>query len=98
VKFDLLLNGKVHNFEIRNSIKRSVFVVQRTVFSEGGTDLRNVIQINLKLKFERYKQLLFLVSTIHNAVRHVYNNINSQLDATVIILLIISITSACFGR
>jgi len=29
---------------------------------------------------------------------HLYNNINSQLDATIIILLIISISSACFGR
>jgi len=27
-----------------------------------------------------------------------YNNINSQLDATIIILLIISISSTCFGR
>jgi len=26
------------------------------------------------------------------------NNINSQLDATIIILLIISISSTCFGR
>ena len=30
--------------------------------------------------------------------QHWYNNINSQLDATVIILLIISISSTCFGR
>jgi hypothetical protein len=28
----------------------------------------------------------------------IYNNINSQLDATIIILLIISISSTCFGR
>jgi hypothetical protein len=27
-----------------------------------------------------------------------FNNINSQLDATIIILLIISISSTCFGR
>ena len=27
-----------------------------------------------------------------------YNNINSQLDATIIILLIISMSSTCFGR
>jgi len=31
-------------------------------------------------------------------VHHWYNNINSQLDATIIILLIISISSTCFGR
>ena len=30
-------------------------------------------------------------------VHHWYNNINSQLDATIIILLIISISSTCFG-
>jgi len=28
---------------------------------------------------------------------HGYSNINSQLDATIIILLIISISSTCFG-
>ena len=32
------------------------------------------------------------------AVHHWYNNINSQLDATIIILLMISISSTCFGR
>ena len=31
-------------------------------------------------------------------VHHWYNNINSRLDATVIILLIISISSTCFER
>jgi len=31
-------------------------------------------------------------------VHHWYNNINSQLDATIIILLIISISPTCFGR
>jgi hypothetical protein len=31
-------------------------------------------------------------------VHHRYNNINSQLDATIIILLITSISSTCFGR
>jgi len=31
-------------------------------------------------------------------VHHSYNNINSQLDATIIVLLIISINSACSGR
>jgi len=31
-------------------------------------------------------------------VHHWYNNINSQLDATIMILLTISISSTCFGR
>ena len=31
-------------------------------------------------------------------VHHWYNNTNSQLDATIIMLLIISISSTCFGR
>jgi hypothetical protein len=31
-------------------------------------------------------------------VRHWYNNINSQLDATITVSLIISISSTCFGR
>jgi len=31
-------------------------------------------------------------------VLHRYNNINSRLDATIIILLTISISSTCFGR
>ena len=31
-------------------------------------------------------------------VHHWYNNINSQLDETIILLLIISISSTCFGR
>jgi len=31
-------------------------------------------------------------------VHHWYNNIISQLDATIIILLMISISSTCFGR
>ena len=37
------------------------------------------------------------VSLVHNAVEH-KDNINSQLHATVITSLIISISSACFGR
>ena len=37
------------------------------------------------------------VSSVHNAVEH-KDNINSELDATVITLLIISISSACFGQ
>jgi len=69
------------------------------VFSEGGSDdIRNVIWKNLKLKIKGYKELFFQASTIHNAVRHVYYNINSQLDAAIIILLIISISSTCFWR
>jgi len=31
-------------------------------------------------------------------VHHWYNNINSQLDGTIIVLLIISFSSTCFGR
>jgi len=31
-------------------------------------------------------------------VHHWYNNINSQLDAIIIVLLIITISSTCFGR
>ena len=46
-----------------------------------------VLLINYGFKFD-------VCVTAH----HWHNNINSQLDATIIILLIISISSACFGR
>ena len=35
---------------------------------------------------------------VYVTVHHRYNNINSQLHATIIILLIISISPICFGQ
>ena len=45
-----------------------------------------------RLKYKRYE--FDVCVTVH----HWYNNIKSQLDATILILLIISISSTCFRR
>ena len=42
--------------------------------------------------------LLHLVGCFYYYVHHWYCNINSELDSTITILLIISISSTCFGR
>jgi len=42
--------------------------------------------------------MLKLAFDVCVTVHHLYNNINSQVDATIIILLIMSIISTCFGR
>ena len=41
---------------------------------------------------------IFSVSCLCDRATLIYNNINSRLDATMIILLTISISSTCFGR
>ena len=38
------------------------------------------------------------VMKIETKIKIRYNNMNSQIDATMIILLTISISSTCFGR
>jgi len=45
-----------------------------------------------------FKLNFLLIFYVCVSVHHRCNNINSQLDATIIILLIISISSTCFGR
>ena len=81
----------------------TVGTVEINKWSSFSASLHVVIRLVAKLRARTVTPRSFTCKIyrpfdVSVTAHHWYNSINSQLDATIIILLIISISSTCFGR
>ena len=81
------------------TLESTAFVALRYVDTDAGVATRaGVATVTLLTVGTHVARATLALVPILCRVNTCHNNINSQLDATVIILLTISISSTCFGR